>query len=132
MPPTPAAPLEFVSEPLLGTYPTLPQDMALSPYGSWYPVPEFLGEVPPQWQDYIARLEEENRYLRGMLQQYLPPPGLPQGPPCEPKPGPPMSPMSPSAAPFCPPWRSEIPGSLGCLSSETGAVAAAAAAEALA
>ena len=59
MPPTPAAhALEFVSEPLLGTYP-MPQDMALSPYGSWYPVPEFLGEVPPQWQDYIARLEEE-------------------------------------------------------------------------
>lgn len=77
---------------------------------------------PPAWEDYVCRLEEENRYLRGMLLQYLGPnaslpptvipshrqPGAPMEPMhpatlAAPEYAKPMEPaMSPGALPFCP------------------------------
>ncbi|CAK9078946.1 unnamed protein product [Durusdinium trenchii] len=99
----------------------------LQAYPPWYPEPVPPDFIPPEshhapaWEDYVLRLEEENRYLRGMLMQYgasLPPSVIPshRGPqpmpaiasPVDPVSLNPMNPMlSPSAVPFCPGWSTD-------------------------
>eukprot|EP00913_Durusdinium_trenchii_P002823 g2614.t1 len=99
----------------------------LQAYPPWYPEPVPPDFIPPEshhapaWEDYVLRLEEENRYLRGMLMQYgasLPPSVIPshRGPqpmpaiasPVDPVSLNPMNPMlSPSAVPFCLGWSTD-------------------------
>ena len=141
LPPTPHGPMGPMMPPMaLPGYPALGPPFSPQPgppglHGSfpapWYPneplaPPDFLPmedpmaplAPPPAWEDYVSRLEEENRYLRGMLLQYLgpgaslPPTVIPShrqpplGPPVlgpleMPPPGPEPT-MSPGALPFCP------------------------------
>ena len=83
-------------------FPEAPLPPGLGP--TWYPEPEPINP----WEDYALSLEEENRYLRSMLLQYVPtlPPSV--IPPHR-QPPPEMdyglnNVMSPSAVPFCPQW----------------------------
>lgn len=92
----------------------------LAPPPDFLPLAEDPLTPPPAWEDYVCRLEEENRYLRGMLVQYLgpgaslPPTVIPshRQPPMEGMSHMNLAPefakphlepaMSPGALPFCP------------------------------
>ena len=153
LPHTPHGPLGPLMPPLgLAPYPLPPApfpmpEAHLAPPGPpglqtcpWYepglaPPPDYLPldatspepsmpTPPPAWEDYVGRLEEENRYLRSMLMQCLgpsatlPPSVIPshrlhameslQPPPPAGLPGPEYAnridtpAMSPGAIPFCP------------------------------